>query len=92
MISEPNIKHGTWYKAEAMTTHLWFFTSEVMDIHYPHLPFATLTKIGGKMLNETKQNFQLVFPESSLHSDVYNIIIWNTLLYWSPASWWLVIT
>jgi hypothetical protein len=22
MISEPNIKHGTWYKAEAMTTHL----------------------------------------------------------------------
>jgi len=28
-----------------------------MDIHYPHLPFATLTKIGGKMLNEMEQIF-----------------------------------
>jgi len=34
MIFEPNIKHETWHKAEAMTKHLRCFTSEVMDIHY----------------------------------------------------------
>lgn len=81
MIFEPNTKHGTWHKAEAMTTQLWCFTFEVMDIHYPHLPFATLTNIGRKMLNEMKQKFQLFYPESSLHSDVYNTVTWNILLY-----------
>jgi hypothetical protein len=81
MISEPNTKHGTWHKADAMITKLWCFTFEVMDIHYPHLSFATLTNIGGKMLNEMKQKFQLFYPESSLHSDVSNTVTWNILLY-----------
>jgi hypothetical protein len=58
-----------------MTTQLLCFTFEEMDIDPSHLPFATLTNIGGKMLNKLKQKFQLFYPESSLQSDVYKIII-----------------